>query len=154
MKKSASLTLTGVVVALFLIVAVLCGTAQELKTVNLEQGVVSSPSPLIGRWAKGSWEANGNSSIGGRMEIEVLTDDGDRLTGRVRVAYWGASTCAVGWEGFTGTKREKEISLRYNLGGRCGSVETILLIDPKKNNLLWGTYTSEAGTGSVRLTRQ
>ncbi len=112
----------------------------------------TAPSPLIGKW-KGTWESGGRPQVYGQMEMEFEANDDDRVIGQVRVACSPSDSGT--WERFVGTKSGEKVSLQYHLGGRCGKVVLNLLIDPKKDNLLSGTYVSEfPGSGTIRLKKQ
>ncbi|MDP3779520.1 MAG: hypothetical protein Q8R30_05795 [bacterium] len=145
---------------IFSLIGVFSATAQEraqepIKTAVLEPAVsapaITALSPLFGKW-KGTWE--GGQWAYGKMEVEFQASDGDRMTGRVRATYANATTCSEGWESLTGVKTGEKVSLRYNLGGRCGNVVLDLTVDAKKDNQLVGTYVSEAGFGTIRLKKQ
>jgi len=89
------------------------------------------------------------------MEIDEVNAD-DRVKGRVRATYASAATsCSLVWEQLTGVQKGERVSAQYDLGGRCGKVVLDLVIDPKKDNLLSGTYVSEfPGSGTIRLKKQ
>ncbi len=111
----------------------------------------TAPSPLIGKW-KGTWERDGRSFAGGPMEMEIETNEGDRLTGRVR--FPDARNCSNLWEKLEGTKNGEKISAHYDIGGRCGKATLTLSVNLVKGVIV-GTYSSEgAGNGDIRLTRQ
>ena len=116
---------------------------------------IATASSLIGKW-KGTWEAGGRSQGHGDMEVEFQAGDGeDNMTGRMRATYVFASPCSDGWRDLTAVKRGGKVSVQYYLGGRCGNVVLDLTIDPKKDNLLSGTYVSESpGSGTIRLKKQ
>ena len=138
-----------VAIVLFVFVGVLYAVAQE--KVAVLDSAVAAPSPLIGKW-KGTWESAGRSLVHGDMNVEVLSYDGDRLTGKVKVTSAQANGCTNLWEIFSGVKRGEKLTLSYNLGGRCGNVTLDLSL---KGNLLLGSYVSEfPGSGDIRLKRE
>ena len=129
-------------------------TAASADTATQSPLRSTAPSPVIEKW-QGVWEANRPSQAHGQMEMEFEAEDGDRVTGRVRATFSAATNCSLAWERFTGTKSGERVSGQYDLGGRCGKVDVILLIDSKEKNLLAGTYTNEySRSGTIRLTRQ
>jgi len=155
---------TTVAVAIILsLIGVFSATAQQvpdpMTTVALDPAVsapaIAVPSPLIGKW-KGTWEGGGWSMAYGKMEVELEANDGDRMTGRVRVTYvFSTDPCSKGWESLTAVKSGGKVSVQYYLGGKCGNVVLDLTVDSKNDNLLSGTYVSEfPGYGTIRLKKQ
>ncbi|GEM_PF-3241223 len=142
------------------LIGVFSATAQQkapdpMTTAVLDPAVslpaIAIPSSLIGQW-KGTWEGGGRSQVHGQMEVELQASDGDHMTGRMRATYvFSTDPCSKDWENLKAVKTAEKVLVQYNLGGRCGNVVLDLTI---KDNLLLGTYVSEAGFGAIRLKKQ
>lgn len=151
-------------VILILSVSVLVAVAQErmpesITTATLDPATSTriaaiSSSPFIGEW-RGLWESNGRSQPNKQMEIQVSLVDDNRVTGKVRVAGLLATpACSPEWERLSGIQRDGKVFAQYDLGGRCGKIDVIFLIDPAQGNAMVGTYKNAYGEGSFRLTKQ
>ena len=73
----------------------------------------ATQSPFAGKWS-GTW--SGKVAYG-TIQMEFVTSDGDRVTGRTIWTYTTiADSCSHGWEKFEGTKSGESVSVQFDLG--------------------------------------
>ena len=108
-----------------------------------EPSAVVSPSAAIGNW-QGAWTSNSPRQTSDAMELQVTTDDGKQVSGRVRFTTSASPPCSQEWATFGGTKNDAGvIRVEVGIGGRCRKVAMILSIDSGKN-VMRGTYDTPA----------
>ena len=102
---------------------------------------------LSGNWV-GSWES---ARAGGTMEMALEANDSS-VNGKVRATNPPALNCSPEWRNLVAiSKKGEKIHAEYNLGGRCGKVETIFWLD---STGLTGTWSSQGGKGTFHMVKQ
>jgi hypothetical protein len=110
------------------------------------QGFTADGNNIIGTWV-GEWSS---SRSGGRLECEIGSFDGERMTGKVNSE---AHACTVGWTALSDKVVGDEIHGTYTIGGPCSRVGVVFPIPT--GNVIEGKWTSEyPGYGTFRLTKQ
>ena len=128
--------------------------ANQDAVVGASQSTPASPSPsaLVAEW-DGSWSSSRYSSSNG-LQIQVDQDDGQEVRGKMKWTTRGGM-CSYNWEPFVGNKKGEEVYAQVDLGGRCGKVNVLFLLDPERKNAITGTYSAEyPDYGSIRLTKK
>lgn len=101
---------------------------------------------IIGTWV-GDWSS---FRSGGRLEFEIGSFDGERVTGRVNSQ---ANECTVGWTALSGKLVGEEVHGTYTIGRPCSLVQVVFPIP--RGNVIEGKWTSEfPGYGTFRLTKK
>lgn len=127
----------------------LSAIAVVLAAIALHVLAQESPAGLsVGKWA-GDWR----SIQGGYGSMQMVVDvKGDEIFGQVRAT--GSRGCSVEWEKLAGVSKGNTIVAHYNLGGQCGKVDIIYLID-QGGNVMTGSWSSQwPSSGTFRLTKQ
>jgi len=103
-------------------------------------------SNLVGQWV-GEW-----SSVrsGGRFEFDIVSLDGERMTGRVNSE---AQECTIGWTPLSGKLVGDDIRGTYTIGRPCGRVDIVFPFP--RGDVIEGKWNSEyPGYGTFRLMKQ
>lgn len=126
----------------FLFAASACSLAQEPGLATPRVAV----SP-IGAWS-GDWRSS-DGRFSGSMIFEIDMKEG-RVTGRAKAENVGR--CSNQWQELTGALKDGKVYASYNLGGPCGKVDLILIVESDAAAMT-GTWRSEypsVGTYALR----